>query len=235
MVGEASLIHDELITTVTEIESIINSRPLVYFSAGDIEEPLTRLSCSFVWPGKWRFWHQLNPTIEENENLSSMLTHFWKWWKSEYLAELRESHRHLQKSVSVGVLLVVNEEGVPRSFWKLGRIQDLITGKLERLQLELSVRTYFLKLSPATTLPIGNQLFLWVMDNLQEIYNLRTRKLRNPRRKTGPWANLYIHHDLNTQLQKRAKRNEDSGPASCWMARALYIKQTFPNLTKHTI
>ena len=41
MVGQASLTHDELLTAVTEIESIINSRPLSYVSAGDTEEPLT--------------------------------------------------------------------------------------------------------------------------------------------------------------------------------------------------
>ncbi len=41
MVGQASLTHDELLTAVTEIESIINSRPLLYLSAGDTEEPLT--------------------------------------------------------------------------------------------------------------------------------------------------------------------------------------------------
>ena len=41
MVGQASLTQDELVTTVTEIESIINSRPLSYISAEDTEEPLT--------------------------------------------------------------------------------------------------------------------------------------------------------------------------------------------------
>ena len=41
MVGKASLNHDELVTAVVEIESIINSRPLSYISAGDTEEPLT--------------------------------------------------------------------------------------------------------------------------------------------------------------------------------------------------
>ena len=41
MVGQTSLTHDELVTAVTEIESIINSRLLSYVSAGDIKEPLT--------------------------------------------------------------------------------------------------------------------------------------------------------------------------------------------------
>lgn len=41
MIGQASLTHDELVTAITEIESIINSRSLSYISAEDIEEPLT--------------------------------------------------------------------------------------------------------------------------------------------------------------------------------------------------
>ena len=41
MVGQAKFTQDELHTAVVEIESIINSRPLSYLSAGDLEEPLT--------------------------------------------------------------------------------------------------------------------------------------------------------------------------------------------------
>ena len=49
--------------------------------------------------------------------------------------ELRESHRHLLKKthgnpqVSVGDIVIIHDENLPRSFWKLGRIQDLIVGK----------------------------------------------------------------------------------------------------------
>ena len=42
MVSQASLTYDELLATVTEIESIINSYPLSYVSAGDTEGPLTQ-------------------------------------------------------------------------------------------------------------------------------------------------------------------------------------------------
>lgn len=45
MVGQARLTQDELLTTVTEIESIINSCPLTYISSGDLEEPPPRHIC----------------------------------------------------------------------------------------------------------------------------------------------------------------------------------------------
>jgi hypothetical protein len=40
-IGKARLSYDELVTAVTEAESILNSRPLSYVSSEDVEEPLT--------------------------------------------------------------------------------------------------------------------------------------------------------------------------------------------------
>ena len=41
VVGRSKFTYDELLTAVTEIESILNSRPLSFVSSSDIEEPLT--------------------------------------------------------------------------------------------------------------------------------------------------------------------------------------------------
>ena len=41
LVGRAKLSYDELYTAVTEVEAILNSRPLTYVSASDLDEPLT--------------------------------------------------------------------------------------------------------------------------------------------------------------------------------------------------
>ena len=40
-IGHAKFTYDELLTVVTEIESILNSRPISFVSSFDIEEPLT--------------------------------------------------------------------------------------------------------------------------------------------------------------------------------------------------
>ena len=39
--GNAKLTHDELLTSVVEVEMILNSRPLSYVSSKEFEEPLT--------------------------------------------------------------------------------------------------------------------------------------------------------------------------------------------------
>ena len=41
LVGRARLTLDELNTLVIEIEGVINSHPISYISADDVEEPLT--------------------------------------------------------------------------------------------------------------------------------------------------------------------------------------------------
>lgn len=41
ILGRATLSHDELLTVVTEVESVLNSRPLTYIACDDLEEPLT--------------------------------------------------------------------------------------------------------------------------------------------------------------------------------------------------
>lgn len=149
MVGQASLTHDELLTTVTEIESIINSRPLSYISAEDTEEPLTPSHLlighrvlnlpdylGYVCdPGDEDFDLDSTQLTKRMKHLSNTINHFWKRWRNEYLAELRESHKHLlgkacgAPNVAVGDMVIVHDEGLPRSFWKLGRIQELIVGR----------------------------------------------------------------------------------------------------------
>ena len=149
MVGQASLTHDEILTALAEIESIINSWPLSYISAGDTEEPLTP---SHLLIGRRVLNlpdhlgneydlddedYEINSTqlTRRMKHLSSTINHFWKRWRSEYLAELRESHKYLlgkprrAPQISVGDIVIVHDESLPRSFWKLGRVDKLITGR----------------------------------------------------------------------------------------------------------
>lgn len=48
MLGQAVLKQDELLTTVTEVEAIFNSRPIFYVSTEDIEEPQPHHVCLLV-------------------------------------------------------------------------------------------------------------------------------------------------------------------------------------------
>lgn len=148
MVGRASFSHDELLTAVVEIEAVINSRPLSYVSSSDYEEPLTP---SHLVVGRRLLnlpdylGHACDPDDEDFEvnpsqltkrvkHLASVLNQFWKRWRSEYLNELRECHRYSAKknthrfNVSVGDVVIVHDDALPRGLWKLGRIREVYHG-----------------------------------------------------------------------------------------------------------
>lgn len=147
-IGKAKLTYDELSTALTEVEMIINSRPLSYVSTEDVEEPLTP---SHLLVGRrvlslpdTTFYHKMgddNYNVElthdslsrRMDHLNKTLNHFWKRWRAEYLLQLRECHRHSGTTDSKNVLcegqvVLMHNEGSPRGFWKLVRIHKLIKG-----------------------------------------------------------------------------------------------------------
>ena len=71
------------------------------------------------------------------KHLSSTVNHFWNRWRSEYLSELREAHYHSTRKtpdrkhpgLSVGEVVIVHDERLPRGFWRLGKIQDTFKGR----------------------------------------------------------------------------------------------------------
>ncbi len=145
-IGKAVLSYDELLTAVTEVEMILNSRPLSYVSTEDIEEPLTPshfligrrvLSLPDAIPSE----HE-EDDVEISQNyltrrvkyMNRTLDHFWKRWQAEYLMELRECHRYgsdthtTTEAISVGDIVVVHNENRPRGLWRLGKVEEVQKG-----------------------------------------------------------------------------------------------------------
>ena len=66
---------------------------------------------------------------------------FWRVWKDEYLLSLREKlpiyHKgstEIQRLPEEGDVVLVKDDNLPRSSWKLGRILHLISGKDGKVQ-----------------------------------------------------------------------------------------------------
>ena len=104
-IGSAKLAMDEFLTAVVEIEMIVNSRPLSYLSANDLEGPLTQ---SHLLIGHRVLSLPSNTEVLDEEQFELPITHdeltcrmkhlaksvgdFWRRWRSEYLIELRDAH-----------------------------------------------------------------------------------------------------------------------------------------------
>lgn len=143
MVGRANFFLDELLTAVVEIVSVINSQPLSCVSSTDYEEPLIPSHLAVCWKLLNLLDYLGHICDSENEDfeltkevkhLVSILNHFWKRRRSEYLNKVRESHRYSARktpphsSVSKGDVVIVHDDSLPCEFWKLVLIQEVLSG-----------------------------------------------------------------------------------------------------------
>ena len=142
VLGNARLNLDELRTVLIEVEGTLNSRPITYVYDEVGVHPitpshlicgrrLTQLADDLNYEdfdldesiGKYekRFWY-----------LIEKLKHFSERWKHEYLTELREVHKnHTSLSVDVcqGDIVLIKEDNLKRNASKMGKVEELITGK----------------------------------------------------------------------------------------------------------
>ena len=143
-VGKHRLTFEELVTVLDEIEAVLNSRPITYVYENDIETPLTP---SHLFCGR-RLLDQndnLEQASDEDVDVSQeqiverakgtdrIVAHFWNRWSKEYLLSLREAHK-IRKGkkgakVRVGEVVFVEEKGVKRAKWQMGRIEKVVVGR----------------------------------------------------------------------------------------------------------
>ena len=133
--------YDELLTIINEIEAVVNSRPLCYLYSDDVDQVLTSshlltgkrlISTNRLFP---EACYEENATTMSNRlsYLRTLIQHFQKGWKHEYLTELREFQRNHNKlpakQIEIGDIVLISDEKLARNRWKLGKIEELITSK----------------------------------------------------------------------------------------------------------
>ena len=138
VIMKAKLNEDELRTILLEIENTVNSRPLTYVYEELDSEPLT--------PSHLIFGRRLQSLPDDiimlNDEdssysrryryLQNKINHFWKRWQKEYIVNLREHHKCSGKEkgkVSIGDIVLVQDDNLKRTLWRLGKIEELISGK----------------------------------------------------------------------------------------------------------
>jgi hypothetical protein len=130
--GNAALTFEELATLFTQIEAILNSRPLSPLSS-DCTDP------SPLTPGHFLIGRPLKsiPTVpikatrpNRYELIEKIRQHFWERWSREYIAELqqRTKWRTPQKDLACGDLVILKEDNLAPLQWRLGRVCRLYPG-----------------------------------------------------------------------------------------------------------
>ena len=141
-IGRATLSYDELSTILTEIESIINARPLTYIY-DDTESVSYPLTPSHLISGR-RITNMANSShfevVSTNNSLTrrlkhrTLLRHFTSDWRRSYLLNLRENSNKSNSSgkfnqIAVGDIVLLKSDSTSRNFWKLARVEELVEGR----------------------------------------------------------------------------------------------------------
>uniref|UniRef100_A0A8R1E904 Integrase catalytic domain-containing protein n=1 Tax=Caenorhabditis japonica TaxID=281687 RepID=A0A8R1E904_CAEJA len=122
----AKLNFVEILTTITEIEGITNSRPIMPNSE-NFENMTAIRPADFIIPEVTLGIAQ--SAEEPSEVLNVHLEKIWDLWKDMYLLNLRESkgktRAYSKTSPRTGQIVIVQEDKFPRHKWPLARITEL--------------------------------------------------------------------------------------------------------------
>lgn len=148
VLNNINLTYEEYYTFLTQIEAVLNSRPICPISQDPNDlEALT--------PGHFIIGDALNAIPEQNvENVSSnrltryqhirqMVEHFWNRWKTEYLHNLQQRHKwkfQQNPQALIGSLVLLKDENSPPLHWPKARIVEVHPGA-DGLVRVVSVKT----------------------------------------------------------------------------------------------
>ncbi|XP_072398120.1 uncharacterized protein [Diabrotica undecimpunctata] len=132
---DTKLDYERFVTLLTQIEGVLNSRPLSALSSNPSDLlPLT--------PAHFLIGRAMDSVPEINLSNSSITSlsrfqqlqqlrhHFWKRWCLEYISELQERKKWKanQSKIQTDTLVLIKERNLPPLNWCLGRVEVLHPG-----------------------------------------------------------------------------------------------------------
>ena len=137
LLTEHILTHPQLCTILTEVECIVNSRPLTHIS--DDVNDFDALTPNHLLLGKHRNWGAIIDTSTTDifsrkkwKQVQGVRAAFWERWKKEYLPTLTRRHRWRKQARNFTVdelVLLREDEFTKRGKWPLGRITKVMPGR----------------------------------------------------------------------------------------------------------
>ena len=131
---QCSASYTDLETTLCQIESIINSRPITY-STGNEEEILPLCPINFLLMPNSNRPDVMNVEATRDMILtciadnSKIMKLFWKRWKEQYLIMLNENRsRSSGNELKEGSIAILNE-GTKREYWPLVKVVEVRKGR----------------------------------------------------------------------------------------------------------
>lgn len=135
-VANSHFTYDELYTTLTRIESCLNSRPLTplsndpsdlsvltpaHFLIGSSLQALPESSCLDVPTTRLNRWQRVQQIVQQ----------IWSRWSKEYLCQLQQRTKWVSSkgvSLKIGMLVLIKDNNLPPLHWQRGRVVDIHPG-----------------------------------------------------------------------------------------------------------
>lgn len=136
VIGQQILSFDEFNTMLTQVEALLNSRPL-YAISSDPSEPTSLSPAHFLHTKPLLFLpaREVNETrlhlISRYELTDQMVQSFWKRWRQEYLHTLQSKQKWNTPAnpIRVGMVVVSMQDNVMPLHWPLGVIHEIFPDK----------------------------------------------------------------------------------------------------------
>ncbi|KAI5181997.1 hypothetical protein NEOKW01_2139, partial [Nematocida sp. AWRm80] len=146
-IGRRRLHIDDFEVLLTEIEAIVNTRPLTYTEAEegtvlrpiDLLNPNVNLGIPHIDSDLTDPDYQPSPVkgpeslFEVFQQTTAVLDKYWDIFSKRYISELKKTpfaHNHprstIKRAPANGEVVIIFQESTPRAFWPLGRIIQLI-------------------------------------------------------------------------------------------------------------
>ncbi|XP_037814016.1 uncharacterized protein LOC119605126 [Lucilia sericata] len=126
---------EELCTILARIEACLNSRPLYPMSDNPLEPiALTPgnflIGCPILFPPEPSIFESPISLVNRYRKVKAFTHEFCRRWKEEYLSNLHKRYKWKspERDISLNDLVVIRQEQMSPTSWKLGRVVKLYPG-----------------------------------------------------------------------------------------------------------
>ncbi len=152
-IGRSTVTYDELATILTEVESIINARPITYVY-DDQESVSYALSPSHLIYGRMitampNSSHyevvSTNTTLTRRaKHQRNILRQLTKQWRHDYLLNLRENaaakkNTSNNSQITQGDIVLLKSDSTARNFWQLAKVEELLPSQDGKIRAAIVV------------------------------------------------------------------------------------------------
>ena len=155
---------ETLLPAMTEVEAVLNSRPLTYISTDPLDpQPLTPnnfLNYTAKQAGVFNAGDARGKVRKQWRQALQIADYFWSRWLKEYLPSLlgRNRMRQVTNPVKIGDIVLVCDSTSPRNSWPLGTVTQIYPGEdghVRAVDVTTSTGTYRRSVSKIAVLDVA--------------------------------------------------------------------------------